>query len=177
MSNLFKLLFDDDESVVSSICEDPAEQRKYRAMMSWQILIPAIQSKEVRMTTYQSKVVNVLLKSDQKRKTSCYNTIYEDQHINDDEMPIASSKFQRFSSRVRKTIDTLILSATEIKSWCSNGSFRWAWGLFRLEKSPLVDEREKLSNLQSVMNALAYIMQCTTHCEHRSIEWPFRKVI
>jgi len=39
-----------------------------------------------------------------------------------------------------------------------------------LEKSPSVDKREKLSNLQSIMSILAYSIQCTTLCEHRSIE-------
>ena len=46
------------------------------------------------------------------------NSIYEDQHINGDEMLIDSSKSERRSTRVRKTVDTFILSDlnTEIES-------------------------------------------------------------
>ena len=61
------------------------------------------------MTTYQSLAVKVRLKTFKIRKRHV-NSVYEDQHINVDEMPIDSSKSQRHSSRVRKTTDTFILS-------------------------------------------------------------------
>jgi len=56
MSDLFKLLFANDESVVSSVCEDPANQNQIQKNMTLKY------PKEVRMTT---KAVNVLLKSNQ----------------------------------------------------------------------------------------------------------------
>jgi len=60
-------------------------------------------------------------------------------------MPIDSSKFQRRSSRVRKTVDTFILSVNTQKSnpnaQMDDSDERW--DSFALEKSPSVDESEK----------------------------------
>ena len=69
-------------------------------------------------------------------------SVYEDQHINGDEMPIDSSKSQRRPLRELKTVDTL---------------------------SPLKNHHQsmkgKKSNLQSKMSTLACIMQMLTLCE------------
>ena len=62
------------------------------------------------MDTRENDNVSILgsegvAKKRSKIRKSHINSVYEDQHINGDEM-IDSSKSQRRSSRVRKTVDT-----------------------------------------------------------------------
>ena len=87
---------------------DPAGPNQIKNQDEWTnpILIPAKQWIQERMTTYQSLAVKLSLKNVQKIRKRHTNSIYEDQHIDGDE---DSSKFQRRSSRVRKSVDTFIL--------------------------------------------------------------------
>jgi hypothetical protein len=66
-SNLIKLLFADDESVVSStISEDPAYQNQIQSQDDPH----GSQSIDIKMTSYKTKKVKLLLKLNKKRKTS-----------------------------------------------------------------------------------------------------------
>ena len=80
-------------------------------------------------------------------------------------MPIDSSKSQRHSSRVRKTTDTFILSdvstqkskpKTQVDDSDEHGTLSR-----ELKNQKKSMKGRKLSNLQSKMSTLAYIMQCT----------------
>ena len=148
-SNLIKLLFAEDESdVSSSICEDPAEQNQTRSQD--ELTNP---NHSNAMDTIENDFVSILgsesvAKKCSKRRKRDINSVYEDQHSNGEEMPIDSSKSQRHSSRVRKTVDTFILSdvntqkskpTTQVDDSDEHGD-----SFARIKKSKKVDEREKI---------------------------------
>ena len=92
-SNLIKLHFADDESVVSStICEDPANQNQ---IQSQDELTNPNPSKT--MDTSENDNVSILgseavAKKRSKTRKRHISSVYEDQHIiNGDEMPIDSA--------------------------------------------------------------------------------------
>jgi len=68
-----------------------------------------------------------------------------------------SLKSVQIQTPLIKTVDTFISS--DVNTQNHNTQMHDSdegWDSFALEKSPSVDEREKLSNLQSVMSTLAY---------------------
>ena len=96
-------------------------------------------------------------------------------------MPTDSSKSTRRSSRSRKSVDAFILSDINTRKSDHkaqvNVSDNREDSIVPKRKPRSDDTSEILSNLPSVMSTLAYIMQCITLCEQRSIEWHFQKVI
>ena len=88
-SNLIKLLFSDDESVVSStIREDPAYQNQIQSQDKLSNHNPS-----KTMDTSDNNNVSILgsecvAKKRSKIRKRHINSVYEDQHINGDEMQI-----------------------------------------------------------------------------------------
>jgi len=107
-SNLIKLLFADDESVVSStISEDPVYQNQ-------------IQSQDDEHGSQASDIIEddivhneeseAVQKTQSKKRKRRINEVYEHQSIIGDEMPTDSPKSTRRSSRSRKKVDAFISS-------------------------------------------------------------------
>ena len=174
-SDLIKLLFAEDESDVSStICEDPAEQNQIQSQD--ELTNP---NHSNAMDTIENDFVSILgsesvAKKCSKRRKRDINSVYEDQHSNGEEMPIDSSKSQRHSSRVRKTVDTFILSdvntqkskpKTQVDDSDEHGD-----SFARIKKSKKVDEREKIvkSPVTNEYTCLYYAMYNSLRTEkHR----------
>jgi len=152
-SNLIELLFAEDESVVSStISEDAAEENQTQSQD--EVTNP---NPSNTMDTSENDNVSILgsesvAKKHSKTRKRDINSVYEDQHINGDEMPIDSSKSQRRSSRVRKTTDTFILSAVNTQK--SSLKLKWmiqmSMGTLssKLKNQKKSMKGRKLSNLQ-----------------------------
>ena len=164
-SSLIKLLFAEDESVVSStISEDAAEENQTQSQDELTNPNPSN-----TMDTSENDNVSILgsesvAKKHSKTRKRDINSVYEDQHINGDEMPIDSSKSQRRSSRVRKTTDTFILSdvntqkskpKTQVDDSDEHGD-----SFVQIKKSKKVDEREKIvkSPVKNEYTCLYYAM-------------------
>jgi len=107
-SNLIKLLFADDESVVSStISEDPVYQNQIQSQDDehGSQAIDIIEDDIVH--NEESEAVQ---KTQSKKRKRRINEDYEHQSIIGDEMPTDSPKSTRRSSRSRKKVDAFISS-------------------------------------------------------------------
>ena len=106
-SNLIKLLFADDKSVLSStICDDLADQNQIQSQ-DYSHGSQAIDiSEDDIVQNEESKGVTKTQSNKGKRHI---NAVYENQSMIRDKMPIDSSKFERRSSRSRKSVDAFIL--------------------------------------------------------------------
>ena len=103
--------------VSSTICEDPADQNH---IQSQDDLTNPNPSETIETSENDNESIlgsECVAKNRLGNGKRHIDTVYEDPCINGDKMQIDSSKFQRRSSRVRKTVDTFILSdVTEIES-------------------------------------------------------------
>ena len=107
-SNLIKLLFADDESVVSStISEDPAYQNQIQSQddQHGSQAIDIIEDDIVH-----NEESEAVAKTQSKKGKRRINEVYEHQSIIGDEMLTDSPKSSRRSSRSRKNVDAFILS-------------------------------------------------------------------